>query len=294
MLENVFTFDVDIKKQSYTSNVIVTQNDDVTFKINVFDDGVPFDLTNVTRATLANTRVDKRTVISDGTKTGSNEVTFQIGDSETAITGRMDAVVQLYDDSNRISAISFSYEVETDPTAAAYTPLSKEKTLIEVVLSDGPIVIQDAIDATNDVNTLITNTRYNETWTSSTTYQKNNIVSFNGSSYISLIDNNNNNTPPDPLVTYDDGKWALVSRKGTDGIGQLIVKNEFFTATEGQTLFTLLNGTYEIGFGRLQVVIGGVPQYSPTNFSETSNNSFTISGSLPEGTKVTATYFNIS
>lgn len=60
---------------------------------------------------------------------------------------------------------------------------------------------------------------------------------------------------------------------------------ENFTATEGQTVFTLVN-TYEIGKNRLEVSVDGIQQFSPQNFTETSPTSITFSEGLPVGTKV--------
>jgi len=60
---------------------------------------------------------------------------------------------------------------------------------------------------------------------------------------------------------------------------------ESFVASEGQTVFTL-NNTYEIGKNRLEVTVGGIQQYSPSNFTETSTTSITFSEGLPMGTKV--------
>ena len=146
-MENTFTIDADIKKTSYINEPTVTSHDDITFIINISDDGQAFDLTTVTTVSLANTRPDAQTILTVGDKTGLNQVTFNLGTNETSVSGSVGAVVQLYDASGRVSTLSFSYTVKVDPTGSGYVPSTDEQTLIEVVLNDGPLRIQEAIDA---------------------------------------------------------------------------------------------------------------------------------------------------
>jgi len=146
-MQNTFTIDADIKKTSYFNEPTVTSNDDITFVVNISDDGQAFDLASVTTMSLANTKPDKDVVVTSGAKSGTNQVTFVLGTNETAVSGTVNAVVQLYDADGRVSTLSFSYVVKSDPTGSGYVPSTDEQTLIEVVLNDGPLRIQEAIDA---------------------------------------------------------------------------------------------------------------------------------------------------
>ena len=146
-MKNTFTIDADIKKTSYFNQPTVTSNDDITFVVNISDDGQAFDLADVTTVSLANTKPDNEVVVTPGAKSGTNQVTFVLGTNETAISGSVSAVVQLYDVDGRVSTLSFSYAVKVDPTGSGYVPSTDEQTLIEVVLNDGPLRIQEAIDA---------------------------------------------------------------------------------------------------------------------------------------------------
>jgi len=146
-MQNTFIIDADIKKTSYFNQPTVTQNDDITFIVNITDDGQAFDLTDVTTVSLANTRLDKEVVVTPGTISGLNQVTFNLGTNETAVSSSVNAVVQLYDASGRVSTLSFSYAVKVDPTGSGYVASETELTLIQTVLSDGPLRIQEAIDA---------------------------------------------------------------------------------------------------------------------------------------------------
>jgi len=60
-----------------------------------------------------------------------------------------------------------------------------------------------------------------------------------------------------------------------------------FTSTANQTVFNLTT-PYELGKGRLKVSIEGVPQYAPSNFTETNTTRFTLSEALPAGLEVVA------
>lgn len=62
-----------------------------------------------------------------------------------------------------------------------------------------------------------------------------------------------------------------------------------FTATANQTVFNL-TGAYEVGKNRLEIIVGGVRQFTPTNFTETSPKSFTLKIGVPVGTEVIAIY----
>lgn len=82
---------------------------------------------------------------------------------------------------------------------------------------------------------------------------------------------------------------------------------EVFTATEGQTLFTLTKGTYKIGANLLDVAIENSATYNGdtidqatiwssvlyagNGLTETSSSSFTLDTPLTDGTVVTATYY---
>lgn len=147
MLQNTFNLDVDIKEKNYLNEPIVTQNDRVTYILRVFDNGVPFNLADVTVFTLVSVRPDKVSVQALGTMTANNEVTFDLGTTEISVPGRVEASIQLYDADGRVSSIPFTYKVLKDPMRD-YVPSEKEKTLIELVLSEGPRILVDAEQAT--------------------------------------------------------------------------------------------------------------------------------------------------
>ena len=146
MNSNKFELDIDIKQPTYVTDPVFKQHDDVTFVINITDNGVPLDLTGVTTSTLSVARPDRVTVTSDGENTGTNQITFKLPRASAAIIGRSAATVQLYGADKRVSTFTFPVKVEKDPSSGLNVTAG-EKTLIEKVLGDGPGIIQSAEDA---------------------------------------------------------------------------------------------------------------------------------------------------
>ncbi|MFJ5625456.1 GDSL-type esterase/lipase family protein [Peribacillus loiseleuriae] len=151
-LKNVITINADIKnKNIYFDEPTIIQNDNVRFIIVILDGGKALSqgqFDKIEKVTLANTRLDKVTIVTMGELLGEHQIVFDIGNKETEVPGRVKAMVQLYDANGRVSALSFSYTVAADPTGDGFLPSEREKTLIESVLADGPLAIEQAVAAT--------------------------------------------------------------------------------------------------------------------------------------------------
>lgn len=142
--------DVDLKLTTYLNEPQVTQNDDVEFIVRVFDDGQEYnDLQSYSTFTMASIRPDKQPVLTNSKSIIGNEITFRLGSTEIAIPGRVEAAIQLYDVDGRVSSIPFSFVVIKDKTVG-YIPSENEKTLIEIVLYKGPVILAAAEQATLD------------------------------------------------------------------------------------------------------------------------------------------------
>lgn len=155
MNPNDFIIDIDLKKPNYITEPEVTQVDDATFVINITDDETPYSLANVATVALSSERSDKVVVISKGTVTDDNQVTFKLPKSAVSIVGRANAIVQMYDADNRVSTFSFTFLVKKDFSGQGFVPDDGEKTLIQLVLGDGPVILADAQQATEDARTAI-------------------------------------------------------------------------------------------------------------------------------------------
>jgi hypothetical protein len=82
--------------------------------------------------------------------------------------------------------------------------------------------------------------------------------------------------------------WTNPSTGGSTVGQQLTTTRQANTATAGQSLFTLVSGrSYTPGTGQLRVYINGVRQY-PSEYTETSNVSYTITGGVSSGDLVLA------
>lgn len=64
-------------------------------------------------------------------------------------------------------------------------------------------------------------------------------------------------------------------------------RQEIFTATEGQTVFTL-SESYNANL--IEVYTGGVRQFAPNNFTLTSPTSITLTEGVTLGTEVVISY----
>lgn len=66
---------------------------------------------------------------------------------------------------------------------------------------------------------------------------------------------------------------------------------EAFIATEGQTVFNLTKGSYNMGAQRITLNVGGVVQYPGIHFEETSTTSVTLPEGVKKGTLVIAMWY---
>lgn len=139
----------------------------------------------------------------------------------------------------------------------------------------------------NELGVLIENTEYKGEYKSTSTYQKNNIVTYNGQSFISKVNNNKGQTP---TGYSDDAYWALAAKKGEDGVGSVSIKKHVFIATAGQKVF-VLPFTYQPNENKINVYVGGSVQ-TPENFEETNSTTITLSEGVEEGTKVIVEVFS--
>lgn len=93
------------------------------------------------------------------------------------------------------------------------------------------------------------------------------------------------------LKTSGPGTYYWASEGGGGGatVGQqLTTLRQANTATSGQSIFDLVGGvSYTPGTGQLRVYVNGVRQY-PSEYSETSNVSYTITGGVNSGDIVLA------
>jgi hypothetical protein len=110
------------------------------------------------------------------------------------------------------------------------------------------------------------------------TYKERNMVTYQGTLWMAIQDV--------PIMTFptDSAYWRAVSNETT-------VNTQLWTATEGQTVFNITNGSYAMGENHLEVWVGNIPQIKNQGFTETSDTSFTLSEGVPAGEQVRARWF---
>lgn len=103
----------------------------------------------------------------------------------------------------------------------------------------------------------------------------------------------------DEILIYDSTNLAYkkITKQnllsGITGSDYVVIQHsEEFTASAGQTLFTLTQGIYNIGTNRVQVYINGTRQPN-TSFTETSTTSITLDGGVEENDKVLVDYISV-
>lgn len=121
-----------------------------------------------------------------------------------------------------------------------------------------------------------------------TAYVKNNIVTFNGSSYIAKV-NTQGNPPPTDSTVPENTQWSQIGRKGTDSTGITGTLTKQLVSTAGQTVITL-DQPYDMFQNRIFLFIEGVHQPN-TAYAETSATTITLTEPLEAGLSVVVMYF---
>lgn len=246
-IQNVFDINVDLKQSTVIKTPIITKNDTVVFNVHVYDDGKVFDISEGKTFSIFSKRSDGQVIGKAGTVTGQNTIQFSLGKSETSVPGVVSATIQIYDKSGRVSTFPFYYQVLDDPSIG-YELISTEVTLLQSLINKTQDVIDSANAAVTKANEaassvneavknatnaareaaqaantaaanankqaeLINNLKPLGNYNPDTTYVKNNIVLYNGSSYIAKQTTKGHT----PVGDQNDPYWALLARKGVDG-----------------------------------------------------------------------------
>ena len=98
------------------------------------------------------------------------------------------------------------------------------------------------------------------------------------------------NTVPQWFSIGDNAQLRITAAGMNFITGSVVGETEqqSFTATQGQTVFTLTNFDYAPGTNNLAVFVNGSKQISGVNYTETNVNSFTFSTGLNVGDVVEA------
>lgn len=131
-------------------------NDDNELVIKLIDEEGTVDLNamGITRTTLLITRSDKQDIPLDGSITPEGYASFKLKRDSLAKRGLVEAVAQFYfGEDVRISTPTLIFNALRDPAAGNIGEEGDDKTLIEIILEDGPHLLAQLQTAYDELQT---------------------------------------------------------------------------------------------------------------------------------------------
>lgn len=165
---------------------------------------------------------------------------------------------------------------------------------VNTILQDIPQqaeIVRDAADrapALLEKTTIAGQLESKSAYDNAVAYLKNNLVEFNGSTFIALQDTEGNRPPLLDSEGSQNDYWKLAARKGDDGDATATRYPESFVAEANQRVFTLQH-EYDQYAGRIDVFVEGILQKD--SYIESSSTTITFKQTLPAGTNVDVKYF---
>lgn len=176
------------------------------------------------RSTAETSRVNsENTRVANETSRQSNETTRQ----NQEVSRKTSEDARVLAETDRITKESTRITAE-----------NKRQTDTATAITNAETATTNATNAYNSAKTIVDNTKFVEEWNNLATYKVNNIVSYNGSSFISLLDNNIGNVPD---VHQNTLYWALMAQRGVDGTGSVAKVNNVSPTPDGNVALTPLD-----------------------------------------------------
>ena len=273
--QNEYTLTVDIKKKGINQIPVFVKNDTAILNIRVLDEDVEYDISQADRYTVSFKKPKGELVTGQG-RYENGMLVYELGATEMEETGMLEVVAQIYIGETRISTRPFQVKILDDYEGGigSEEQLTFLQELFIEVNGNGNYAKAQGDYAKTKGDNLGHKGNYNP----SVVYKDGNVVTFGGVNYICIKDTTAGIDPTNG--TY----WTSVSPQAT-------INDKTWTATEGQTVFTITNGQYVIGKGNIEVWVGGVPQIKDQGFTETNSTTITLSEGVPAGTIVYAKWF---
>lgn len=283
-MANIYRLKVDLKLKQTGIVPTFVQYDTARLEFQIFDNGKVLDLSGYTSVEFAHKKPDGSVIVGVGTietdPKGNKIVAYDYQGSEMSKEGVVETSFSLIGaDNKKLSIQTFKVKIVTDLREGVFDPANPEYSKLQ----EYSVQMESLIAQGNEAKEM----RFVNAYNASTAYKKNNTVTLNGESYIAK--QANTNKPPTGLD--NDPYWSVLARKGQDGTGTVVRHREEFISTSDQKVFNLKN-SYDQFQNRVDVEVGGVPQFSPANFTETTAKSITLSEPIPAGIRVIITYFS--
>lgn len=285
--KNTYNLNVDIKEALANPTPTFKQGESGRLTFKIFDNGKLFDLTSFTHADIT-FRLRSGKVLKADATLENGLVTYSLTEPEMAEIGSVAVTLDVYSSNSKVSIQPLNMFIYDKMDSDSISYIAQLQNLIEAV----QVLETEAgiyANAQGDyAQSIADSTKYSEPYSDLTQYSRNNVVTFNGSSYMAKKSTIGN--PPPLLPETQNEFWGMLGRKGTDATAIVAVYKDTFTATEGQTIFTLSHN-YDQFQNRTEVLVGGVPQRTPENYEEAGQNLIILTSGVPAGTIVEVKYF---
>jgi hypothetical protein len=282
-LQQNFNITLDLKKQIAVASQIPTfiQNDTSTLFITLMDNGKAYDFASADRYVINMKRPDGKIITGLATyDTETQKIKYNFGSTEMELAGNLEVSISLFLGESRISTRPFMVRVLKDyeegiPSEEGFSALQQlfiEVDTVKATVEEKALYAQQQGDYAKGIRD---NFGHKGTYDNTKTYLNGNVVSYGGTNYICVQDTTVGINPLNG--TY----WTVVAP-------QAVFNEQSWIATSGQKTFSITNGSYTPQKGAISVFVGGVPQSSGINFTESSETTISFSEAIPTGVTVYA------
>lgn len=310
MIKNEYTLKVDLKKKYSAITPTFVQYDTAVLRFILTDDGRPLYFTGQTSIKTYHRRKDGVIVEGDAhveVVKGQPHIVYEYQGNEMYQLGFVETSLVIYTDKKKVSIQPFNVKIVDNIHDDAATPSNPEYGALQYLIAKVEDLIDRAITATEgaeeatkeahmatdaaneaaaNVQRTIGEWKYANAYDTEISYKKNNIVTYNGSSYIAIKDIKG----VAPTGDLTDTNWRVVARKGEDGEGLVVLHQQSFKTSENQTDFNL-SYEYDQHQGRVRVIVDGVEQFTPENFIEQTSTKIRMNSALRKDAVVKIIYF---
>lgn len=301
MIKNEYILKVDLKKKHTAVTPTFVQYDEAVLRFLISDNGKPFFFSGQTSIKTYHRRKDGVVVEGEArveVVKGIQQIVYEYSGNEMYQLGYVETSLVIYSGDKKVSIQPFKvlivdsiYDDVATPANPEYGALQHLIASVEdlvkkvnVKITEANAAIDNANNAAENVQTTISEWKYADTYSHTTNYKKNNVVSYNGSTFIAIRDTKGNY----PIGNLSDDNWRIMALKGQDGV--VVLNKEDFVATLNQTDFTLPL-EYDQHQGRVRVIVDGVEQFTPDNFVELSSTKIRMNSGLRKDADVKVIYF---
>lgn len=216
--------------------------------------------------TKADTAIGTANDAADNANSKAQDAENAANDAKKATQDALDALGIVNNKIVELDKALADAKTSTGETKLATEKANKAVTDTVQAISDAQKATQDAINATTKANAVAEELKgYGtaEVWNNNKSYIKNNIVSYNGSTWQAKVPNKNS------MPAIDNANWILLAQRGVDGEGSVSSINGHFPDEKGNIEIPLTGGTVRSingenpdGVGNVLLSAGDVDAYS--------------------------------